>query len=165
MATSDGDSIHSDSGFPETGESDEDAADSQAAPAFSPGDRIGHFIILERLGKGGMGEVFLANDSRLHRKVALKVLLASTSTDDNVRDTVLREARAVAKITHPNVAAVYDVIELDSRSLIVMEYVEGENLAARLIRERLPVQTVVALDVSLLEHLRPPMRRGSFTVI
>src|SRR5436190_859845 len=79
-----------------------------------------------------MGEVFLGHDPRLQRRVALKCLAAPPR--GAVGDRILREARAVARLNHPHIAAVYDVIEQDDRSFIVMEYVEGESLSARLRR-------------------------------
>ena len=115
--------------------------DSVAGPAL--GSHIGPYEIVGRLGRGGMGEVFLGNDPRLRRHVALKCLLTSQGGQNNLRSSILREARTAARINHPNVATVYDVIEHDGRAFIVMEYVKGETLAARLMRERLPIQSVV----------------------
>jgi serine/threonine-protein kinase len=94
------------------------------------GSSVGPYQILDRLGAGGMGEVFLGHDPRLQRRVALKRLTA----DAVVGDRILREARAAARLNHPHIAAVYDVIQQDDQSFIVMEYVEGESLAARLRR-------------------------------
>ena len=99
------------------------------------GARIGPYIVLDRLGVGGMGHVFLGNDMRLHRKVALKCLSASASASE-LRSRLLHEARAAARITHPNIAIVHDVLEHEGRPFLVMEYVEGESLAAVMKRER-----------------------------
>ncbi|HET9830275.1 MAG TPA: protein kinase, partial [Vicinamibacterales bacterium] len=99
------------------------------------GDRIGPYVVLDRLGAGGMGHVFLGNDMRLHRKVALKCLSASASASE-LRSRLLHEARAAARITHPHIAIVHDVVEHESRPFLVMEYVEGESLAAYMKRER-----------------------------
>jgi serine/threonine-protein kinase len=98
------------------------------------GSAVGPYQIVDKLGAGGMGEVFLGHDPRLQRRVALKRLTAAASgaADDNAR--VLREARAVARLNHPNIAAVYDVLQQDGRTFIVMEYVEGESLSARMAR-------------------------------
>src|SRR5881398_1526371 len=100
-------------------------------PDIHIGDRVGPYVVLDRLGVGGMGHVFLGNDMRLHRKVALKCLSASASATE-LRSRVLHEARAAARITHSNIAIVHDVIEHDNRPFLVMEYVEGESLAALL---------------------------------
>ena len=106
------------------------------------GSAVGPYEIVDKLGSGGMGEVFLGHDPRLQRRVALKRLTAAASgaPDDNAR--VLREARAVARLNHPNIAAVYDVLQQDGRTFIVMEYVEGESLSARMARERMPIDHV-----------------------
>ncbi|HEV3141253.1 MAG TPA: serine/threonine-protein kinase, partial [Vicinamibacterales bacterium] len=96
------------------------------------GSTVGPYQILDKLGVGGMGEVFLGHDPRLQRRVALKCL--ATASGGVVGDRILREARAAARLNHPNIAAVYDVLEQGDRTFIVMEYVEGESLAARLRR-------------------------------
>src|SRR5438270_9699057 len=100
-----------------------------------------------------MGEVFLGHDPRLQRRVALKRLTAAASgaPDDNAR--VLREARAVARLNHPNIAAVYDVLQQDGRTFIVMEYVEGESLSARMARERMPIDHVRLIGRQLASAL------------
>lgn len=107
--------------------------------------------MLSRLGSGGMGDVYLATDTRLQRNVAVKRLI------NPERDSalVLKEARAIARLNHPNIAAVYDVIEADERWHIVMEYVEGETLAELLKKERLGLHLIVdvAQQIAMaLEH-------------
>jgi serine/threonine protein kinase/tetratricopeptide (TPR) repeat protein/TolB-like protein len=131
---------------PAVGEEVDEFADLQ------PGTRVGPYVIVDRLGRGGMGQVFLSSDPRLHRKVALKCLLTSRIVDqggDDRRRRILREARAAAAISHPNVATIYDVIEHDNRAFIVMEYVEGESLAARLKRERLSIPAILSIGRQL----------------
>ena len=141
-----------DPGFLETPPYVDDEIDELAD--LEPGTRVGPYVIMERLGRGGMGQVFLSNDPRLHRKVALKCLISSRSTAaDDRRSRILHEARAAARISHPNVAAVHDVIEYDGRAFIVMEYVEGESLAARLRRDRLPMDRAVAIGRQLAAAL------------
>ena len=121
---------------------------------LEPGTRVGPYVIVDRLGRGGMGQVFLSNDPRLHRKVALKCLIASRSlAADDRRGRILHEARAAARVSHPNIATVHDVIEHDGRAFIVMEYVEGESLAARLRRDRLPMDRAVAIGRQLAAAL------------
>ena len=95
------------------------------------GSAVGPYRIVQRIGAGGMGEVFLGHDPRLERHVALKCLTPAASSGDG-HARVLREARAAARLTHSNIAGVYDVLEQDGRTFIVMEYVEGISLAARL---------------------------------
>ena len=117
------------------------------------GSAVGPYEIVDKLGSGGMGEVFLGHDPRLQRRVALKRLTAAASgaPDDNAR--VLREARAVARLNHPNIAAVYDVLQQDGRTFIVMEYVEGESLSARMARERMPIDHVRLIGRQLASAL------------
>ena len=101
------------------------------------GDVLGPYQLVRRLGAGGMGEVFLARDSRLRRDVALKSLHPTLAHKPRFATQLLREARAVARLNHPNVAQVFDVLDVHGRTLIVMEYLEGETLAQR-IRRRGP---------------------------
>ena len=117
----------------------------EGQPDLATGSRVGPYLILHRLGRGGMGEVFLARDPRLDRSVALKCLLTSRGGSEDLRARVIREARSAARITHAHVAAVYDVVEHAGRAFIVMEYVEGESLAVLLKRESLPPDRVVAI--------------------
>ncbi len=96
--------------------------------------KLGHYRILEPLGSGGMGDVFLAMDDRLGRKVALKVIGAAQSASPTARKRLRREARAAAAIDHPGVCTIYEVSEEGGESYIAMQYVEGESLAERLRR-------------------------------
>jgi serine/threonine protein kinase len=114
------------------------------------GSRVGPYIVVDRLGVGGMGQVFLGTDPRLERRVALKCLLDSHATGAGLRSSILHEARAAARISSQYVAAVYDVIEHDTRAFIVMEYVDGESLAARLKRGRLTVEQTLAFGRQLV---------------
>src|SRR5262245_11603939 len=106
-----------------------------------------------------MGEAPLAPDPRLQRKVALKSVIAGAG-DAAARDQMLREARAAALISHPNVAAVYDVLEQGPRLFIVMEYVEGEALATRIARGPLPVDEVVGIGRQLAMGLAAAHAHG-----
>ena len=108
---------------------------------------ISHYTILKKLGAGGMGEVYLAEDSKLNRKVAIKLLLAESAADDNARRRLLREARAAASLDHPNICTIHEVGEDDGRGFIVMQYIEGETLAARIARQPLDVNE--ALDAAI----------------
>lgn len=97
------------------------------------GQTLGHYRILDRLGVGGMGEVFLAEDLRLHRPVALKLLRGRADCPDETRERLLREARAASVLNHPNIAAIYDVGEAEDGgapvSFLAMEFVEGKTLS------------------------------------
>ena len=117
------------------------------------GTQLGPYQVLARLGAGGMGEVYLAYDARLDRRVALKSPSDAWLADPDARSRVQREARAAARLSHPNIAAVYDVLEADGRPFIVMEYVEGETLAALLARGRLPLERALAIGITLCDAL------------
>ena len=116
---------------------------------------VSHYQVLSLLGAGGMGEVYLARDSRLDRTVALKILPGGLAADPERMQRFMREARAASALNHPNVATIYDVGESDGLRFIVMEHVEGETVAARIGRPLTPsevvdiaVQAADALDVA-----------------
>ncbi len=122
-------------------------------PGLPLGSQVGPYVLLDHLGRGGMGEVFLGRDPRLDRSVALKCLLTPEGAAPDLRDSVVREARAAARITHPHVAAIYDVVEHAGRPFIVMEYVPGETLAALLKRGALAPARAVAIGREIAEAL------------
>ena len=97
------------------------------------GETISHYRILEKLGKGGMGVVYLAEDLHLGRRVAIKFLTADA--DQNYRARFLREARTVSSLTHPNIATVFGAGEVDGNPLMTIEFIEGMSLGERLERE------------------------------
>src|ERR1700741_4224179 len=101
------------------------------------GQTVSHYYIIEKLGHGGMGEVYLAEDKWLDRRGAIKFLPAEIASDERARQRLLREAKTAATLDHPNICASYEVGEDGGYSFIVLQYIEGETLAARL-RRRLP---------------------------
>jgi Tol biopolymer transport system component len=139
-------------------------------PAWSPaagadlsslaGRRIGPYEILARIGAGGMGEVYKARDSRLNRVVALKVLPGPAAMDSAARERMSREARAVAALNHPHICTLYDIGEHDGLHFLVMEYVEGETLAACLTRGALPVDLALEYAEQIALALREAHRAG-----
>src|SRR5580658_1912296 len=96
------------------------------------GEQLNHYRVMKRLGSGGMGEVFLAEDTRLHRKVALKVLLPEVAADPDRMARFLQEARLASALSHPNAAHIYEIGEADGSHYLAMEYIEGQTLEARL---------------------------------
>lgn len=100
-----------------------------SGPPLERGTTLGRYVILERLGMGGMGEVFAAYDPHLDRKVALKLLRGGALSAEEGRARLLREAQAMARLQHPNVITVHDVGVLDDRVFIAMEFIEGETLS------------------------------------
>ena len=117
-------------------------------------------MVIDRLGRGGMGQVFLASDRRLKRKVALKRLLSSRHDRAGAREHILREARLAAQISHPHVATIHDVVDSPEGVFIVMEYVEGESLAARLRRERPPLAATLSIGRQLSSALAAAHTKG-----
>lgn len=107
--------------------------------------RLGTYRIERELGRGGMGVVWLAHDPRLDRQVAIKVLIDELATDASLLSRFEREAKIVASLNHPGIAAVYALEEHDGQRLLVMEYVAGETLAKRLARGRLPLDQALAI--------------------
>src|SRR5262245_14840590 len=92
-----------------------------------PGRNVAQYQILSMLGAGGMGAVYLAHDTRLNRKVAIKFLYPESTADASARTLLLNEAQAAAALDHPNICTVYEAAEVEVLSLIVMQYVEGET--------------------------------------
>jgi len=112
---------------------------------------VAPYRILELLGSGGMGVVYLAEDTRLGRRVALKTVADGRRNAPQARRKLLREARLAARLTHPNVAAIYDLLESSDSVHVVMEYVQGETLAARIERGPLAVDEAIAVVIQLAE--------------
>ena len=118
------------------------------------------YVITGRLGAGGMGVVYRARDEKLDRDIAIKMLQRGLLTSDEARARFRREARALAKLNHAHIAAVYDVIEQDSADCIVMELVEGESLAAKLQRGSLPAKEATILALQVAEALVEAHEQG-----
>ena len=114
---------------------------------------FGAYRVLSKLGGGGMGEVFLAEDTKLQRKVAIKLLLPGLSSSATASKRLLREARAAAALDHPNICAIYDVAEDEGRAFIVMQYVEGETLQARMRRGAPPIHEVLSIVRQVVDAL------------
>src|SRR5210317_2135779 len=103
-----------------------------ASAGLAPDHRFGSYEIRDRIGAGGMGEVWRAWDPSLEREVALKVLPTQMTADDSARARLLREARMASKLNHPNVCTIYEVGEAEGQAYIAMELVAGEALSDRL---------------------------------
>jgi len=121
---------------------------------------IGPYQVLKPLGAGGMGEVFLAYDERLDRKVAIKRIRSGTGVTPERRERFRREARMAAKLNHPAIVQIYDVLTEGDESYIVMEHVEGTNLRRLLDDGPLPVAEVVALARDVAGGLAEAHRQG-----
>jgi tetratricopeptide (TPR) repeat protein/tRNA A-37 threonylcarbamoyl transferase component Bud32 len=124
------------------------------------GKVLSHYQILRPLGKGGMGEVFLAEDTVLGRKVAVKFLPEEALRDSAARTRFLREAKSAAALDDPFICKIYETGEADGRPFIVMEYVEGESLRSRLDRGTMPLPDVVTTAIEVAEALGVAHQHG-----
>ncbi|HEY7614476.1 MAG TPA: protein kinase [Gemmatimonadales bacterium] len=122
-------------------------------------ETIGRYRVTRRLGQGGMGVVYAAHDDRLERDVAIKRIRGAAS-DSALRERLLREGRAAARINHPNVCHVYELAEEGAELYLVMELLEGEALEQRLAGERLPVAEALRLTLGVLSALEALHSRG-----
>ena len=104
---------------------------------------ISHYRILQKLGAGGMGEVFLAEDSRLERKVALKILPADVASNQERMRRFVLEAKSASSLNHPNIAHIYEIGESDGVNFIAMEFVEGDTLREKIHSERVDLRTLL----------------------
>src|SRR5712692_9599835 len=123
------------------------------------GKTLAHYTILDKIGAGGMGVVYRARDERLGREVALKVLPQAALSDDVARARFRREAMALSRLNHPNIATVHDFDAQEGVDFLVMEHVEGETLARKLERGALPLPEVVAFGVQIAEALEEAHER------
>src|SRR5687767_537783 len=121
--------------------------------SIQTGTRLGPYEILQSIGAGGMGEVYRARDTRLDRTVAIKVLPPSLVPDPGLRARFEREARAVSSLDHPNICVVHDVGREGTLEYLVMQYLEGETLAARLARGALPLEDALRYGVEIAAAL------------
>lgn len=124
------------------------------------GQQVGHYQILEKLGEGGMGEVYKARDLNLERLVAIKVLPPERCTDETARMRLLREARTASGLNHPGVCTIHEVGETGGQVYIVMELVEGETLRGRIERGKLAVGEVIAIGRQLTDAVAHAHERG-----
>ena len=125
-----------------------------------PGTRLGAYEIVSLLGRGGMGEVYKARDTRLHRSVAIKILARTAAEDPHFRERFDREARAISQLTHPHICTLYDVGEQQGTAFLVMEYLEGETLAGRLKRGALPLGDALKIAIQITDALSTAHRHG-----
>lgn len=146
---------------------EEDATRSRPGPEAAgsagevqPGASIGPYRIVRCLGRGGMGEVYLVHDSRLDRDVALKFLAPRDSADGEGRARFAREARAIARLDHPNIVTLHEVGDHEGRPYLVMQYVDGPSLAEFSRGRRLTVDTVLDLGVQLCAGLHAAHEQG-----
>src|SRR5215471_4879258 len=124
------------------------------------GTRLGPYELLSLLGKGGMGEVYRARDTRLDRTVAIKVLPQQSSSNRQQRQRFEREGRAVSALSHPHICALYDIGHQNGIDYLVMEYIEGESLADRLLKGPLPLHQALRYAIQVADALDKAHRAG-----
>lgn len=120
---------------------------------LTSGTMVAHYRIIEKIGAGGMGEVYLAEDTKLGRKVAMKFLPGHLVSNDEIKARFVREAQTLAKLNHPNVVSVYEVSEFNGRPYYVMELVEGESLHAVAKDKSLPFDLIIEYAMQICQGL------------
>jgi serine/threonine protein kinase/Flp pilus assembly protein TadD len=124
------------------------------------GKRIAHYEVSARLGAGGMGEVYLARDTKLGREVALKLLPVEMSADETARARLLNEARTASSLNHPHICTIFEVGEAEGRAYIALEHVEGKPLAAMVPEGGLPTDAVLRYGTQIADALAHAHERG-----
>src|SRR5947208_4509065 len=114
--------------------------------SIAAGTKFGRYEIRSKLGEGGMGEVYLAEDTRLHRRVALKILPADVASNRDRMERFVQEAKAASGLNHPNIITIYEIDETDSGHFIATEFIDGETLGARELRA--PLKLGESLDIA-----------------
>jgi serine/threonine protein kinase len=127
---------------------------------LAAGTRLGPYEILAPIGVGGMGEVYKSRDTRLDRTVAIKILPESLAADPQFRDRFDREARTISQLDHPHICTLYDVGEQDGTSFLVMQYLEGETLEARLKKGALPLDQALQYAIQIADALATAHKPG-----
>jgi len=128
--------------------------------ALNQGTKLGPYEIQSPLGAGGMGEVYRAKDTRLDRSVAVKILPSHLSDSPDAKQRFDREARAISSLNHPNICTLYDVGHQDGIDYLVMEFLEGETLADRLLKGPMPTEQVLKYGIDICEGLERAHKSG-----
>src|SRR6266568_4396304 len=121
--------------------------------ALTSGTKLGPYEIQSPLGAGGMREVYRARDTRLERTVAIKILPPHLSLSDEAKHRFEREARAISSLNHPNICTLYDVGHQDGIEYLVMEFLDGQTLAERLMKGPLPLDLVLKYGIEICDGL------------
>jgi serine/threonine protein kinase len=115
---------------------------------LSPGTMLSHYRIISRIGRGGMGEVYLDEDTKLDRKVALKILPKALAIDDDLMRRFVQEAKAASALSHPNIITIHEIGEIGDEHFIASEFIDGETLRTRLRRGQMSLEQVLDLRSS-----------------
>jgi Tol biopolymer transport system component len=127
---------------------------------LTSGTKLGPYEIQSPLGAGGMGEVYRARDTRLDRTVAVKILASHLSSSPELKQRMEREARTISSLNHPHICQLYDIGSQDGTDYLVMEFLEGETLAARLSRGPIPMSEMLSIGIAVAEALGVAHRQG-----
>ncbi|MCP4566592.1 MAG: protein kinase [FCB group bacterium] len=127
---------------------------------LTKGTMVSHYRIVEKIGAGGMGEVYLAEDTELDRKVALKFLPPHLCQDEDYRKRFKREAQAAAKLDHPNIAGIYEVGEYQNRPYYAMQLIEGQSLGEVIAGKDLPIERILEIAIQICEGLQTAHDKG-----
>src|SRR5512136_1886430 len=127
---------------------------------FAPGEKVQHYEIIRLIGQGGMGVVYLAKDTILDRKVALKFLPDELVGDARTRDRFIREAKSAAALDHPFICKIFETGEWQGKAYIAMEYIEGQTLQDRIEHERPDLKESIRITLEIVEALENAHRAG-----
>ena len=139
------------------------APDDDKTQSYVPltnGTMVSHYRIIEKIGAGGMGEVYLAEDTELKRRVALKFLPPHLCQDVDCRARFKREAQAAAKLNHPNIVTIYEVSEFNGRPFFAMEHLEGQSLRELIKQKDIPLSQAIQIAIQLCEGLQEAHSNG-----
>ena len=128
--------------------------------SLSAGSVLAHYRIVSRLGAGGMGEVYLAEDLNLERPVALKILPPEVAQDADRMRRFVQEAKTASALSHPNVARVFEIGEADGVGFLAMEYIEGETLAVHIGGAPLPLAEAIGIAIQVADALDAAHAKG-----
>src|SRR2546421_12376198 len=125
------------------------------------GTRLGRYEIRSKIGEGGMGEVYLAQDTKLDRRVALKILPADVASNRDRMDRFIREAKSAAALSHPNIAQIFEIGEHDGTHFIAIEFIDGQTLREKIHRERTALRKLLGYLQHIAEGLAKAHAAGN----